>query len=162
MAGPTGPDKPFEGSPFDALGNLSKSQLLVLTQWVSLRQGDVGDISTFHRIRAQQLRKTAGILEKYYSSVYPGEAGSYNEALAPTFRKEKWQPDPIQGYASPAPVDDQLPMNTMSQIKNGMREMFQRREDAIYYLNQVRCLIEKHEDWAQYAYDFVSTPRVGA
>jgi len=147
----------YAGPPFNWLGNFSMTQWQAMKKWAGLRQGDVGEVSTFHRIRAQQLRKTAGILEEYYSSVYPSEQGTYGEKLAPTFRKETWQPGE-QGHFNYASGDDQLPMVLVGKVKRQMKEMLQRHEDAVYYMNQVRCLVEKHEDWAQYANDFVNPP----
>jgi len=146
----------YPGPPFHWLGNFSLTQWNALKQWANSRQGDVAAVSTFHRIRAQQLRKTAGVLEQYYSSVYPGETGTYGETLAPTFNKEAWKPGENGHFNFPS-GDDQLPMVLVGKVKTRMREMFQRHEDASYYMNQVRCIIEKHEDLAQYTNDFVQT-----
>ena len=139
--------------PFNWLGNFSLSQWQALKAWISVRQGDIPAISMFHRIRAEQLRKTAGLLERYYQSVYPNEPSAYGQKLSPTFQKAVWQPGP-DGHFNYASGDDHLPMIMVSRIKRGMKGMLQRDEDAVYGMNQVRCLIEKHEDWAQYAHDF--------
>lgn len=142
------------GPPFNWLGNFSLSQWRAMQAWIGLRKDDLESISMFHRIRAEQLRKTAGILEEYYSAVYPGEPAAYAQKLAPTFQKPAWKPGPY-GHFSFSYGDDQIPMVMVGRIKTRMKEMLQRDEDAVYYMNQVRCLIEKHEDWAQYAHDFV-------
>lgn len=36
-----------------------------------------------------------------------------------------------------------------------MQYIHEREDDAVFYMNQVRCLIEKNEDAAQYANDFL-------
>ncbi len=143
----------YAGPPFHWLGNFSMSQWKAFKTWANQRVGDVKDISTLHRIKAEQLRKTAGVLEQYYSSVYPQEQGSYGEKLAPTFQKTVWKPNE-HGHFDYLPGDDQLPMVMVGKAKGQMKDMLQRHEDAVYFMNQVRCLIEKHEDWAQYASDF--------
>ena len=148
----------YPGPPFHFMGTFTLSQWNALKTWVNSRSGDVAEVSTFHRIRAEQLRKTAGVMEQYYSTIYPKESGTYNnETLAPTFQKAPWKPGQY-GAFSYTSGDDQLPMYQMSKVKTRLREMFQRHEDAIYYMNQIRCLIERHEDLAQYAYDFVQQP----
>jgi hypothetical protein len=160
MAGYTGWKYAYAGPPFNWLGHFSLSQWQAMQGWISARQEDIPEVSTFHRIRAEQLRKTAGVLEQYYSSVYPDEEGSYDEALAPTFQKPVWAPGPY-GHFNQAVSDDHLPMVMVGRIKKGMQDMFQRHDDAVYYMNQVRCLIEKHEDLAQYASDFAKSPAGG-
>jgi hypothetical protein len=100
-------------------------------------------------------------LEQYYSSVYPKEADSYGQPLAPTFQKPVWQPGE-QGHFNYPIGDDHLPMVMTGRIKKGMQEIFQRDDDAVYYMNQVRCLIEKQEDLAQSANDFTQGPSAGS
>ena len=143
----------YSGPPFNWLGTFSLSQWQAFKQWVGLRQGDMEKVSVFHRIRAEQLRKTAGVMERYYSSVYPQEPAPYSQKLAPTFQKTIWKPG-VHGHFNYAPSDDHLPMVMVGRIKGQMQDMFQRDDEAVYYMNQVRCLIEKHEDLAQYAHDF--------
>ena len=147
----------YPGPPFNWLGNFSKTQWTTFKTWAGQRSADIPNVSTFHRIRAQQLRKTAGVLEQYYSSVYPQEAGSYGETLAPTFQKEPWKPGQFGHFVYSSP-DDQLPGVMVGRVKTQMKDMLQRHEDAVYAMNQIRCLIEKHEDWAQYQNDFVQDP----
>lgn len=147
----------YPGPPFHWLGNFSLTQWTTFKTWANQRAADIPDVSTLHRIKAQQLRKTAGILEQYYSSVYPQEAGSYNETLAPTFQKPVWQPGQY-GHFNYTPGDEQLPVVMVGRIKTRMKDMLQRHDDAVYYMNQIRCLIEKHEDWAQYQSDFAQDP----
>ena len=143
--------------PFNFLGNFALSQWQAMQAWIGKRQDDMESISMFHRIRAEQLRKTAGILEKYYSTVYPKEPVAYAQKLTPTFQKPAWKPGPY-GHFNFSYGDDQIPMVMVGRIKTKMTDMLQRDEDAVYYMNQVRCLIEKHEDLAQYTHDFVKPP----
>jgi hypothetical protein len=144
----------YPGPPFHWLGNVSKTQWTTFKTWATQRKGDAASISLLHRIKAEQLRKTAGVMEQYYSSVYPNEAGSYGETLAPTFQKTPWKPG-TSGHFNYTYGDDQLPMVMVSRVKGNMKEMVQRHEDAVYTMNQIRCMIEKHEDTAQYINDFV-------
>jgi hypothetical protein len=132
--------------PFNFLGHFTASQWASFQQWVGARKGNLNDISVFYQIRAQQLRKTAGILEKFYSTLN-------DQPLAPTFNKNLWKPGP-HGHFSYPYDNDQIPMVAMGKIKKQFKEMLQRDEEAVFYMNQVRCLIEKNEDLAQYAHDF--------
>jgi hypothetical protein len=133
--------------PFHFLGHFSASQWNAFQAWVSARQNNLTPISQFHQIRAQQLRKTAGVLEKYYSTVN-------DQPLAPTFSKTLWKPGQYGHFAYPYD-NDQLPMVLMSKIKTQFKDMLQRDEEAVFHMNQIRCLIEKSEDRAQYAHDFI-------
>lgn len=136
--------------PFNFLGHFSASQWGAFKSWVAARQNNFIPISQFHQIRAQQLRKTAGVLEQYYSTVN-------DQKLAPTFSKTLWKPGQYGHFAYPYD-NDQLPMVMMSKIKIRFKEMLQRDEEAVFHMNQVRCLIEKSEDMAQYAHDFINSP----
>ena len=129
--------------PFNFLGNLCVSQKNALNTWIAARTGNFGDIRQFHQMRAQQLRKTAGVLEEFYRS--------YNDLpMTPTFIKASWQPG-VSGHFGNVVDNDHLPMVCMSKIKERFKEQLQRDEEGMFSMNQVRCLIEKHEDAAQYA-----------
>lgn len=135
------------GPPFNFLGSFSVTQREAFKKWVEARKGNFPAIQEFHQIRAQQLRKTAGLLETFYSALN-------DEKLAPSFRKEAWKPGP-HGHFAPRTEDDHLPMVTMSKIKARFREQLQRDDEAVFMMNQVRNLIEKEEDAAQYAYEIM-------
>jgi hypothetical protein len=114
---------------------------------VSDRQNNFAPISQFYQIRAQQLRKTAGVLEQYYNTLN-------DQHLAPTFSKTLWKPGQYGHFAYPYD-NDHLPMVMMSKVKTRFKDMLQRDEEAVFHMNQVRCLIEKNEDMAQHAHDFI-------
>lgn len=137
----------YPGPPFNFLGNFSATQWNAFQSWVADRQANFTPISQFYQIRAQQLRKTAGVLEQYYSTIN-------DQNLAPTFSKTLWKPG-INGHFTYPYDNDQLPMVMMGKIKTRFKDMLQRDEEAVFFMNQVRCLIEKSEDMAQYAHDFI-------
>src|ERR1700677_168654 len=132
--------------PFNYLGHFTMSQWMAFQAWVAKRQNNFTDISLFHRIRAQQLRKTAGVLEQFYNTLN-------DQQLAPTFSKTIWAPGPDGHFTYPYD-DDHLPMVMMSKIKLRFKEMLQRDEEGVFFMNQVRLIIEKHEDAAQDSFDF--------
>lgn len=132
--------------PFNFLGHFTASQWTAFQNWVSARTGNFPNISLFYQIRAQQLRKTAGVLEQFYST-------QNDQQLSPTFSKTLWAPGP-DGYFTYPYDDDHLPMVMMSRIKTQFKEMLQRDEEGVFSMNRVRCLIEKNEDMAQDSHDF--------
>ena len=134
----------YTGPPFNFLGHLSLTQFNAFTTWVDARAGNFPDIQQHYQIRAAQLRKTAGVLEKFYSTLN-------DELLAPTFNKKPWKPGP-QGQFDYPYRDDQLPMVAMSQIKDYMKEQFQRQDDSVFQMNHLRNIIEKTEDKAEKAF----------
>lgn len=136
----------YSHPPFNFLGRFTLSQWKSFQAWVALRQGNFPAISQFHQIRAQQLRKTAGLLEQYYST-------QNDQSLSPTFSKELFAPG-ANGHFSYHHDDDHIPMVMMGRIKTRFKEMLQRDEESVFAMNQVRCLIEKQEDAAQDNYDF--------
>ena len=140
------PTYAYAHPPFHFLGHFSASQWNAFQSWVAARQNNFTPISQFYQIRAQQLRKTAGVLEQYYSTLN-------DQKLEPTFSKTLWKPGTNGHFVYPYD-NDQLPMAMMSRVKTRFKEMLQRDEEAVFYMNQVRCLIEKSEDMAQNAYDF--------
>jgi hypothetical protein len=132
----------YPGPPFNFLGTFTLSQKNALKTWVDERVGNFADIETFYRIRAQQFRKAAGVLENYYSNAEP--------PLAPTFQKASWQPGP-QGHWVGAARNDHLPMVYVSDIKAYMQPQFEYADEAVFLMNHLRTLIERNEDEAQYA-----------
>ena len=139
----------YDHPPFHFLGHFTKSQWNSFQSWVSKRQGNFSKISQFHQIRAQQLRKTAGVLEQFYLTVN-------DQQLSPTFTKDLWQAGSNGHFAYPYD-NDHMPMVMMSKVKARFKGMLQRDEDGVFFMNQVRCLIEKHEYSAQESHDFTQT-----
>lgn len=133
------------GPPFNFLGNFAETQRNNFFAWVNARTGNFSAIKLHHQMRAEQLRKTAGILETFYSTVN-------DQKLTPTFQKPSWQPGP-NGHFTYAHWEDQLPMTAVADIKALMKPQFQRDEEGVFFMNLMRNLIEKHEDSAQYATD---------
>lgn len=131
------------GPPFNFLGHMSESQKDAFKGWIDSKQGNFAPIQQHHQIRAQQLRKTAGLLEQYYQQYH-------EESLAPTFRKETWQPGP-DGHFNYNYRDDHAPSMTVSKIKDNHREMLNRQDDAVFAMNHIRSMIEAYEDNAQQA-----------
>lgn len=134
----------YSGPPFNFLGHFSKSQQDAFNAWVRARESNFPAIQQHFQIRAAQLRKTAGVLEEFYSSLN-------DESLTPTFKKVPWKPG-SQGHFDYPYRDDQLPMVTMYQIKDYMKEQFQRQDESVFAMNQIRNLIEKTEDRAEKAF----------
>ncbi len=132
------------GPPFNFLGNLSETQKDAFSTWVTAQAATLPPVCTFHRIRAQQLRKTAGLLEKYYAS------GAAPDPLAPSFIKESWKPDDA-GHFPYAFRYDHEPAMVVAEVKEHFRSKLVTMDDGVFHLNQVRVLIEKQEDLAQYA-----------
>lgn len=143
------------GPPFNFLGNFSETQRDNFKSWVNARTANFLAIKLHHQIRAQQLRKTAGILEKFYA-----EAPKYNDQkLTTTFLKPAWQPG-ANGHFSYVYRNDHLPMVAVSKIKDLFREQLQRDDEGVFFMNHVRNLIEGHEDAAQFASDVQSDKNV--
>jgi hypothetical protein len=137
------------GPPFNFLGHFSASQRDAFKEWATSRADNFSEISIHHRIRAQQLRKFAGAMEKFYAS--------YNaQSLSPTFEKETWQPGKY-GHFTYGVSEDHLPMVTMSKIKARYKEQLQRDEEAVFFMNHARHMVEVHEDAAQYALEFTDS-----
>lgn len=135
--------------PFNFLGRFSATQWDAFQAWVAARKDNFPDIALFYQIRAQQLRKTAGVLEQYYST-------ENDQTLAPTFTKELWAPGP-DGHFAFQNNDDHVPGVMMTRIKTRFKEQLQRDEEGVFEMNRVRCLIEKNEDAAQFSHDFVQS-----
>jgi hypothetical protein len=133
------------GAPFNFLGNFTQSQYNAFSTWVTAQTKNQPQTQTYYQIRAQQLRKMAGMLETFYST-------QNTEVLATNFQKPAWQPGP-NGHQTYAVRDDQQPMVLVSQIKKYLKEPLHRQDEAIFHMNHVRRIIEKNEDNAQYAND---------
>jgi len=131
----------YTGPPFNFLGHFCKTQFDAFTSWVNARTSRFPAIQQHYQIRAAQLRKTAGALERYYATLN-------DEVLKPTFKKEPWKPGP-QGHFNYPYRDDQLPMVAMGQIKDYMKDQFQRQDEAVFQMNHLRNVIEKTEDKAE-------------
>jgi len=132
----------YPGPPFNWLGTFTLSQNNAFTTWVNDRLDNFFDIQTFYQIRAQQFRKTAGVLEKFYAAA--------ETPLAPTFKKASWQPGP-QGHFAPYPRFDHQPMVYVSDIKGYLQLQLEVVDDAVFLMNNLRTIIERNEDEAQYA-----------
>jgi hypothetical protein len=133
------------GAPFDFLGHFTESQKEAFKTWVEGRKGNFPAIRDHHRMRAQQLRKTAGMLEAFY-------AKEHIEALSPSFKKEAWQPGP-DGHWPYAYGNDHFPAMTMREIKDQFRYQMELQNEAVFHMNHLRNQIEVQEDKAQYAHE---------
>lgn len=131
------------GPPFNFLGHQNKSQYASFKNWVNQETSGQKDASTFYRMRAQQLRKSAGMLEACYQG-----------SLSPSFQKEVWKPGPDGHFGSPV-QDDHRPMVAMSEVKGYLRKKLQVQDEAVFFMNRVRTIIERTEDAAQYALESV-------
>jgi hypothetical protein len=131
----------YAGPPFNFLGHMSQSQFNAFQKYVNSHTGDFPAIQLHYQIRAAQLRKTAGVLGQFYSTVN-------DEQLAPTFNKLTWKPAP-EGWFGYVNRNDQLPMAAMWRVKHFMRERLQRQDEGVFAMNHVRNVIEKTEDKAQ-------------
>jgi hypothetical protein len=145
------------GPPFNFLGHMSQTQFGNLQTWVNARTGKFPPIQSngqagiqlHYQIRAQQLRKMAGVLEQF--------AGTLNDQkLTTAFQKEAWQPGPY-GHFNYAYRQDHIPMVTATYLKTYMKPQFQRDDELWFSMNHVRTVIEKNEDQAQFANDAVTT-----
>lgn len=153
----------YTGPPFNWLGHVSQTQWTAFQSWYNNGVPPTpapADFTTasdpdswmamqqHYQIKAQQLRKTSGALEQFYATLN-------DEKLSPTFNKAAWQP-PQTGYFQYVHRDDHLPMVAMGQVKVYLKERLQRQDDAVFYMNYLRNVIEKAEDKAEYANDGAS------
>lgn len=133
----------YTGPPFNFLGTLSQTQYNAFQKYVNSHIGDFPAIQLHYQIRAAQLRKTAGALGQFYSTLN-------DEKLSPTFNKLTWKPGP-NGWFGYVNRNDQLPMVAMHGIKGHMRERLQRQDEGVFTMNHIRNVVEKTEDKAQRA-----------
>ena len=129
------------GSPFNFLGHMTETQRDSMYTWMREREGNFDDITTFHQIRAQQLRKSAGLLEFYYANYSPDKP-------TPTFQKDPWQPQSGHHFLYNI-TSDQLPAVAVSRMKEPYKDQLQVDEEAVFWMNWLRNAIEKQEDKAQ-------------
>jgi hypothetical protein len=129
--------------PFNFMGHFSETQFDSLKSWIEdeARAGQ-NSVTEFHRIRAQQLRKTAGVLEDFYASKRGG--------LKPTFNKAPWKP-PTGGHFQYVERDDSLPASAMFDVKELLRDQLKQDDDGVFAMNHLRTQIERHEDAAEEA-----------
>lgn len=135
------------GPPFNFLGHLCETQKTAFWKWLDKRTPWQSDISEWYRIRAHQLRKTAGLLEEYYTSKYPDIQES--EALSATFQKDPWKPG-TQGHFTYINRNDQEPAVTVSRIKDRYVHMLQKDDEGVFWMNWLRTQIELNEDKATF------------
>lgn len=132
------------GPPFNFLGNLSETQKNAFTAWVTKQVVQLPAVQAHHQIRAQQMRKTAGMLEAFYAS------GAAPDSLAPTFVKDSWKPS-ADGHFPYAFRYDHEPAMVVGRVKEYFRSRLVTQDDAVFHMNHVRTMIEKQEDLAQYS-----------
>jgi hypothetical protein len=133
------------GPPFTFQGHFSESQRDAFKSWVDLAVTDQPSYVEYHRIQAYRLRKSAGLLEKFYAT-------QNSDVLAPTFQKESWQPG-MYGHWAYNYREDLAPSIAIGQIKHHFRYALQRQEDGVFHMNHLRNQIERQEDLAQHATD---------
>ena len=136
------------GPPFDFLGNVAESQKNAFATWVTQRSTNLPAIQLFHQVRAQQLRKAAGMLEQYYAT-------ANIEPLAANFQKQAWRPGP-NGHWAYAFRNDQAPAQVMTKTKKHFRYLLERQDEAVFHMKHLRNQIEVQEDKAQYAHEAVT------
>jgi len=137
------------GPPFNFLGHMSETQRDNFVGWVNSQTDDLADIQTHHQIRAQQLRKAAGLLEQFYSTA--------EVPLKPSFIKETWKPASTeQHHFAYGYRNDHRPAMTMVNIKDYFKTKLVHMDDAVFHMNHLRTAIERSEDLAQYANDAVA------
>src|SRR5271157_4770567 len=94
----------YTGPPFNFLGNFGTTQWNAFQAYTAQAKSNLPATQTHYQIRAAQLRRTSGVLEKFYSAATP--------ILAPTFSKAVWKAGP-NGWFSYVQRDDHLPMTAM-------------------------------------------------
>jgi hypothetical protein len=135
------------GPPFNFLGNLSETQKNAFTAWVTKQTPTLPAVQAFHQVRAQQLRKTGGILETFYA-----KSTQVADNLAPTFIKNSWTPGP-HGHFAYAQRNDHAPAMVVSNIKRHFHTRLVHQDDAVFHMNHLRAQVEKQEDLAEHAFE---------
>lgn len=133
------------GPPFNFLGHMSQTQNDSLNTWITRNSPNQPLVMAWYQIRANQLRKSAGLLEKYYATEYPDISAP--QPMFPSFQKAEWQPGP-SGHFTYVNGNDQLSAVNMSKIKNYYQYMLQRDDEGMFWMNWLRNHIERHEDMA--------------
>lgn len=130
------------GPPFNFLGHFSEDQKGPFQTWVTAQLPSQPAVSLHYRIRAQQLRKTAGMLEAFYAA--------QSTPLSAGFQKTAWQPGP-DGHWYYAFRNDHIPAMTVSKIKQHLRPRLELQDEAVFHMKHLRNQIERQEDLAQHA-----------
>ena len=132
------------GPPFNFLGCFSETQRDVFEAWTRARKANFPEIEVFYRTRAHQLRKTAGLLEAFYTAK-PAH-------LRTSFNKGEWKPHEA-GHFLPTTRDDRLPADAMAVIKDRFQDQLAADDEAVFRMNLLRVRLEAYEDLAQEAHD---------
>ena len=142
------------GPPFNFLGHMCKTQKKTFYSWIAANLPKQPQVMQWYQIRANQLRKSAGLLEAYYATEYPDPdpSSSHSPTFAPTFEKAPWKPGP-NGHFTYVNGNDQLTSINVSQIKEYFRYMLQRDYEGMFWMNWLRNHIERHEDMANLHYE---------
>lgn len=124
---------------FDFLGIMNQTQLDELVSWLDDRETTHREISEFWRMRSRQVRKTSGILERFYSS----------KGISSTFKKEVHQVG--KDFFLPNFGDDVEPANRMTDIKTPIKAQLRVGDEANFWINHIAATIERCDDLAQEA-----------
>lgn len=135
--------------PFDFLGHMSESQKKEFYAWMDKKKPKFTPIQEWWQIHAHRLRKTAGVLEKFYKE-------KAEDSVQPTFEKTSWSPHE-QGHFNYVMGDDHIPGVTMSRLKNVYKFQLQVPEEGVFWMNWLRNHIEKYEDKAQFMKEATKT-----
>lgn len=126
------------GPPFNFLGHMTETQKEGFYSWLDQQDSKQSDITKWYQIRAQQMRKTAGVLEDFYQK---------QRNLKPSFQKDEWQPGK-DGHFTYVNRNDQEPSITVSRIKEHYQEALQLDDEGVFWMNWLRKQIEFLEDKA--------------
>ena len=136
-----------ERRPFHFLGTFGEKQKATLWAWTESRKANFARIEQFWRIRAQQLRKSAGVLEDFYATQRNG--------LKPFFVKDPFKPSE-DGHFTAIAQDDAHPAQAIFEIKERFQPQLQLDDEGVFMMDHVRCLIEAAEDLAMMNHDAVA------
>lgn len=131
-----------ERRPFHFLGNFGEKQKKTFYKWIDPRIVKFAKIEEFWRIRAQQMRKTGGVLEEFYKEK--------REDLKPFFQKDIWKPGP-DGHFTPLDRVDIEPSEAVEDIKDVFLHQLQLDDEGVFFMDLLRTTVETSEDNAQYA-----------
>ena len=144
------------GPPFNFSGNLSETQRDAFISWVDKQATTLSGVQTAHQMRAQSLRKTAGLLEKFYAT----SSQSSPDVLTPSFIKATWKPEST-GHFAYAYRQDHVPAVTVDTMKQPFQSRLVKQDDAVFHMNFIRTMVERREDLAQYAHEAITeTPKL--
>jgi len=132
---------------FNFLGTLTESQKNDFISFINSYIQNLQDYKNFYKIRATQLRRSSSVLQEHLKSI--------DSSITPTFNKALFE-EPQGGQQFVQDVDDRWPAKIVSEIKNNLIDIFKDRDDLIFQLNNVKLMIEKNEDKAQF-YDDADT-----